>query len=139
MIEMNFFQVLGLVATAFIVVLYIVCVCWMIYDVIKFCIDGIKLLKHYRFYKKLNPGDIYEYEGKVNPDDPFDDLYYLLRIKILDIKDGHIKYTIDQIVSDKNGRFDLENPRSRFIRVEKWSFVMEQRELTKYKKIIQID
>lgn len=136
---MNFFQVLGATAIAFIAVLYIVCVGWMMYDIIKSCISVIKFLKHYRFYKKLNPGDIYEYEGKVNPDNPFDELYYLLRIKILDIKDGHIKYTIDQIVSDNKGRFDLENPRSRFTRIEKWPFVMEQRELTKYKKIIQID
>lgn len=139
MIEMNFFQVLGATATAFLVILYVVCVCWMIYDVVKFCIDGIKLLKYYRFYKKMKPGDIYEYEGEVNPDNPFDELYYLSRIKILDIKDKHIKYTIDYIVSDDKGRFNLDNPRSRFIRVEKWPYVMEQRELTKYNKITQID
>ena len=132
---MNFFQVLGLTTVAFLLVLYIVCGCWMMYDVIKFCRDGIKLLKHYGFYKKMKPGDIYEYEGKINPDDPFDELYYLSRIKILDIRDKHIKYTIDYIVSDAKGRFDLEKPRSRFTRVEKWWFVMEQRELTKYNKI----
>ena len=135
MIEMNFFQVLGLVAVVFIVVLYLICAGWMICDIIKTGINGIKFLKYYRFYKKIKPGDMYEYEGKVNPDDPFDDLYYLSRIQILDIKDKHIKYTIDYIVSDKNGKFDLEKPRSRFTRVEKWWFVMEQRELTKYNKI----
>jgi hypothetical protein len=139
MIELNFFQVLGLTAVAFLAVMYAVCVCWMIYDIIKFCIDGIKLLKHYRFYKKIKPGDIFEYEGKVIPDNPFDDLYYLSRIKIIDIRDKHIKYTIDYIVSDDNGKFDLEKPRSRFTRVEKWWFVMDQRELTKYNKITQID
>ena len=139
MIEMNFFQVLGLTAISFLAILYIVCAGWMIYDVIKACIDGIKFLKYYRFYKKLKPGDIYEYEGKVNPDNPFDDLHYLSRIKIIDIKDKHIKYVIDYIVSDDKGRFDLEEPRSRFTRVEKWWFVMEQRELTKYNKITQID
>lgn len=139
MIEMNFFQVLGLIAAAFLAVLYIVCVCWMVYDVIKVCIDGVRLLKHYRFYKKIKPGDIFEYEGKVIPDNPFDDLYYLSRIKIIDIRDKHIKYVIDYIVSDDNGRFDLENPRSSFIKVDKWWSMIEQRELTKYKKIIQID
>ena len=136
MIEMNFFQVLGLTVASFLAVLYAVCGCWMMYDIIKTCINGVKLLKHYRFYKKMKPGDIYEYEGKVNPDDPFDELYYLSRIKILDIRDKHIKYVIDYIVSDEKGRFDLENPRSSFINVDKWWSMIEQRELTKYKKII---
>lgn len=139
MIELNFFQVLGMTAVAFIVILYIICAGWMIYDVIKACIGGVKYLKYRRFYKTLKPGDIFEYEGKVNPDNPFDDLHYLSRIQILDIRDKHIKYMIDYIVSDDNGKFDLEKPRSRFTRVEKWWFVMEQRELTKYNKITQID
>lgn len=139
MIEMNFFQVLGMTAVAFIVILYIICAGWMIYDIIKAGIGGVKYLKYRRFYKTLKPGDIFEYEGKVNPDNPFDDLHYLSRIQILDIRDKHIKYMIDYIVSDDNGRFDLEKPRSRFTRVEKWWFVMDQRELTKYNKITQID
>ena len=137
--EMNFFQVVGLTAIACLVVLYMVCVAWMMYDICKACVNGIRFLKHYMFYKKIKPGDIYEYEGKVNPDNPFDDLYYLSRIQILDIKDKHIKYTIDYIVSDENGKFDLNNPRSRFTKVEKWWYMIEQRELTKYNKITQID
>ena len=135
---MNFFQVVGLIATACLVVLYMVCVAWMMYDVIRSCVKGIKLLRHYMFYKKMRPNDIYEYEGKVNPDNPFDDLHYLSRIQILDIKDEHIKYTIDYIVSDENGKFDLNNPRSRFTKVEKWWFMIDQRELIKYNKITQI-
>lgn len=135
MIEINFFQILGLT----VVVFYIICAGWMMCDIIKSCINGVKFLKHYKLYKKLNPGDIYEYEGKVNPDNPFDELYYLSRIKIIDIKDKHIKYVIDYIVNDEKGKFDLENPRSSFIKVDKWKYMIEQRELTKYKKIIQID
>ena len=137
--DISFFQVLGMTAVACLIVFYVVCALWMGYDIIKTCIRGVKLLKHYRFYKKIKPGDMYEYEGKVNPDDPFDELHYLSRIKILDIKDKHIKYTIDYIVSDDNGKFDLEKPRSRFTKVDKWWYMIEQRELTKYNKITQID
>lgn len=130
---MNFFQVLGLTAMVFLVVIYVVCAGYL-YDIHKSCITVIKFFKHYRFYKKIKPGNIYEYEGKVNPDNSFDDLYYLSRIKILDIKDGYIKYVIDYIVSDENGKFNLENPRSSFINVDKWWYMIELRELTKYKK-----
>ena len=87
----------------------------------------------------MKPGDIYEYEGKVNQDNPFDDLRYLSRIQILDIKDKHIKYTADYIVSDEKGRFNLNEPRSRFTRIEKWWIVTDQRELTKYHKLLNFN
>lgn len=139
MIEMSFSQVVGLTAIACLVVFYIICVILMGYDIIRSCVKGIKLLRHYIFYKKMKPGDIYEYEGKVNQDNPFDDLRYLSRIQILDIKDKHIKYTADYIVSDEKGRFNLNEPRSRFTRIEKWWIVTDQRELTKYHKLLNFN
>ena len=91
--------------------------------------DLITYIKQYICWKNMKVGDVYEFQGIANVENPFERIPYTLRVTICDIREGWIQYNFEYIP------YDDSKPMSSITRTEHWRFVMKIRALCEYKKI----
>ena len=122
MIEETFINICGLIGVIMTFVFLVVTLTIIVRNLITY-------IKQYICWKNMKVGDVYEFQGIANVENPFERIPYTLRVTIFDIREGWIRYNFEYIP------YNDSKSMSSFIRNEHWRYVMKIRTLLDYKKI----